>query len=141
MALCTQCITQGFCIKLNAKLITDKELSNPDMIRDIRSYAYGLNIPYTAWHEHIANLYRDYRGWIAGPDGKEVLLDTDVFETGNIQYWFRAFCCTPVSDDITPYVRSEARERVRVLATILRAYDPGAALMWGVRAVNDNEKP
>ncbi|MFC3051795.1 hypothetical protein [Kordiimonas pumila] len=141
MALCTQCITIGYCTKRKVQLLTDKELANPYMIRDIRAYAYTLNIPYTGWHEYAVNLYRDFRGWIAGPDGKEVLLDTEVFETGNIQYWFRAFCCTPISDDITPYVRGEARERVRVLATILRANNSKAALMWGVRAANDNEKP
>ena len=140
MELCHHCTRHGFCCNRTAKLFTNKELSKPDMIRDIRAYAYSLSIPYTRWHEYAVNLYRDYQGWICGPGGNEVLLDTEVFEADNIAYWFRAFCCTPCPDDVVPYVRGEARERVRVLATILRAANPKAALMWGVRAANDNDK-
>jgi len=140
MEFCYHCTRFGFCRNRVARLVTNKELCNPDIIRDIRAHAYSLFIPYTGWHEYTVNLYRDYRGWICGPDGMEVLLDIDVFEADNIAYWFRAFCCTPCPNDIAPYVREEARERVRVLATILRAHNPKLALMWGVRAANDNEK-
>jgi hypothetical protein len=54
-----------------------------------------------------------------------------------IRYWFRDFCRV-VERDVIPHVRCEAWERVRILASILRARDPDAARMWGLRAANDN---
>lgn len=138
MGICTDCICLGYCIKRTARLVSNKEIANSNFIRDVRKYAYSLSIPYPQWHEHVSDTYRDYAGWIAGPDGREVFLELDIFETDSIRFWFRDFCCTPLPDNATPYVKDVALERVRVLATILRASNPKTALMWGIRAANDN---
>lgn len=140
MSLCVDCICIGYCIKRSVKLVSNQELANPDFLRDIRRFALSLDIPYTQWLEYLSDTYRDYPGWVVGPDNQEVMLDMEVFETPGIDYWFRHFCCTPLAEGATPYIKDVAIERVRVLATILRASNPKAALMWGVRAANDNEK-
>ena len=69
----------------------------------------------------------------------EIYLNMQEFERLHIREWFRDFCCTPCSPDVEPRVRGEAKERVRILATILKAHNPDEALIWGVRAANDND--
>lgn len=139
MDLCLYCLSNGYCRKLITPLVTDAELADPEFIRDLRNFASRLPLSYCDWLDGLSDLYKDYPGWIMGPDDKEVMLDMEQFEQPNIQYWFRDFCCTPCPPNVTPRVRKEARERVRVLATILRARFHGDALMWGLRAANDNE--
>lgn len=128
-----------YCNGLSVGLVSDLELSNPDFIRDVRAFCFELDVSSYHWHDHVIDLYRDYRGTVLDEDGTEVNLNTCVFEIASIRDWFRDFCCTACPDHITPYVRGEAKERVRVLATILRAVYPAQSLLWGVRPANDNQ--
>lgn len=139
MAFCNRCIWFGFCCKHKVKLVTDKEINDPDFIRDVREKAFSLNICPDQWHDYLNDLYRDYPGWVRGTNGKEIYLAMLEFERPNIRDWFRDFCCTPCPEYVVPRVRCEARERVRILATILKAWNKDEAMMWGVRACNDNE--
>nr|WP_281721263.1 hypothetical protein [Nitrosomonas nitrosa] len=119
--------------------MSDKNIENPEYVRDLRCFAYGLRISSHDWLEFLTDLYRDYPGRIIDARGAEVFLNMEEFETAGIREWFRDFCCTLCPPDVTPRVRPEAWERVRALATILRAHFPEAAMVWGVRAANDNE--
>ena len=139
MSLCPACLLSGYCRRFNVRIVSDMELDNPEFIRDVRRAALEQGKTCDEWLEHMTNLYRDYPGRIVDSGGAEVWLDMSDFERSKIRYWFRDFCCTPCPTDVSPRVRREARERVRVLATILRAADPVAAQLWGVRAANDNE--
>ena len=136
--VCFDCLPDGICRNERTALVSDKALSTPEFIRDLRSFAYGLKVSSYHWHDVLCDLYRDYPGCIINENGEEVFLDMHVFEMPTIRDWFRDFCCTPVPATITPYVRGEARERARILATILKASYPKDAMMWGVRAANDN---
>jgi hypothetical protein len=136
---CECCLVLDHCRNINAKLVSDSELSDPEFIRDVRGFAHGLNVSSYHWRDFLTDLLRDYKGWIEGPDGTEAFLNMRAFEIENQRAWFRDFCCTPTKDHIKPYVRKEARGRAKILATILRAAYPNEALMWGVRAANDNE--
>lgn len=138
MSQCAYCRSVSFCQSLSVGLVSDIELANPDFIRDVRAFCLQLNISSYHWHDHLIDLYRDYRGHVLDESGAEIILNTCVFETPSIRDWFRDFCCTACPDHITPYVRGEAKVRVRVLATILRAVYPAQALLWGVRPANDN---
>lgn len=135
---CPNCLFREFCCSIRTELVDDASLDDAEFIRDLRAFTSSLNVNDEDWHEYLADCYRDYRGWIADQDGNEVFLDTDEFERPSIREWFRDFCCVPCPDHITPRVRQEARERVRVLATIMKARFPAEAIMWGVRAANDN---
>jgi len=137
--LCGCCDVLDYCRNIKVHLIRESEISNPDFIRDVRNFAYTLSISSYQWRDHLYNLYRDYRGWVIGEGGQEVFLNMRILEFDHHREWFRDFCCTPVCDNITPYVRKEARGRVIILATILRAAYPMEAMLWGVRPANDNE--
>ena len=138
MIRCTDCIFSGYCRKRRSSLVNDGELRNPEFIRDVRAKANSLNICSDHWLEFLTGLYRDYPGWIMDAGGDEVFLDMEEFELPNIKVWFQEFCCTPCPPHVQPRVRVEARERVRALATILRACFPVEAYFWGRRPANDN---
>lgn len=138
MFLCPQCFLQGYCRTLRARLITDEELSSPFFLSDVRSYAYRLDISCDVWPGFLTDAYRDYPGTIRNAQGRPVDLDTEVLDAPSIRYWFRD-TCKPVVGNAVPRLRIEARERFRVVATILRARDPAGTRLWGVRAANDEE--
>ena len=140
---CKQCLHLGACRKLRTRLVSDAELSNPEFVRDVRAFAYLQDVSSDLWLEHLSDLYRDFRGVIVNSAGVEIFLNMEEFERPTIRIWFRDFCCTPCAPHIRPYVRGEAWERARILATILRARFPEKAEFWGLRghAVNDNRPP
>lgn len=116
MASCSLCIIENTCTQ--TRLVTDRELSDPAFIRRLRDACYRLNISSYQWLDFLTDLYRDLRGCIVDEWGRTVFLDMEVFEVPHIRDWFRDFCCTPCPPHITPYVRGEAKERVRIVATI-----------------------
>ncbi len=139
MLKCTDCISLGFCHRIQARLVTDRELT-PAFIRDLRDFTAALPVNFRQFRDYLYNEYRDFPGRVIGAGGKETFLDMEVFEVPNIEYWFRDFACSPCPAHVTPHVRKEARERVRVMATILRARNPKAAMLWGrMDAANDND--
>lgn len=137
--LCIYCLSRGFCHQLKSPLVRNCQIGNSDYIRDLKAFAYTLGIKGGDWQDFLSDLYRDYPGWITKPNGTEALLDMGEFERPFIREWFRDFCCTPCPDHVTPRVQTKALERVRILATILTASFPHAALFWGIRADNDND--
>lgn len=119
MGACALCIIEDRCER--TRLVTDRELVDSAFIRALREFCYSLNVSSYHWLDFLTDLYRDYRGCIVDEAGRTVLLDMEVFEVPHIRDWFRDFCCTPCPPHITPYVRGEAKDRVRIVATILRA--------------------
>lgn len=118
MGYCALCIIEDTCTK--TRLVTDRELADPAFIRRLRNVCFRLYVSSYQWLDFLTDLYRDMHGCIVDDSGRTVFLDMDFFEIPHIRDWFRDFCCTPCPPHITPYVRGEAKERVRILATILR---------------------
>lgn len=141
MQLCTYCSLNGYCKTIRTRLVTDQELANPDFIRDVKSSARSLGIMPHAWLDALSDMYCHYRGCIVDSSDREIFLDLEPLERPHIREWFRDWVCAPLESATCPRVRSESRERIRVLATILRACSPVRAQMWGVRAANDNAPP
>ena len=119
MGYCALCIIEDTCAR--TRLVTDRELADPAFIRRLRNVCFRLNVSSYQWIDFLTDLYRDYRGCIVDEAGRTVYLNMDVFEIPHIRDWFRDFCCTQCPPQITPYVRGEARERVRIVATVLRS--------------------
>lgn len=136
--LCVQCMTLGYCRRLQSRVVSDAELGNTAFIRDLRAYAFGMKVSRDRWVEVLANIYRDYPGRIVDEAGAEVMLDLEVFDFPGIRDWLRDFACTPCPAGVAPRVRIEAWERVRVMASILRAHAPEKASQWGVVPANDH---
>lgn len=141
MLCCAKCLAKGFCRKLATPIFRDSELKRtlfqPDLRAFLVAYTFKHHLLPSQWHEHLCGLYRDYRGWIKGEDGQEVFLDMSVFEVDHIREWFRDYIQI-VPNGVETRLRGESKERVRVLATIMRAYYPAEANLWGIRAANDN---
>jgi len=144
--LCKCCpAALGYCKNIVTPLVTDQELQNPEFVRDVRNFAANLNISSHRFADTLIDMFRDYRGWVSR-DGKawevrtRLLYDLDTDEQINPQdikrhetkreVWFRSFA-SPVPQHIRPYIRVEARDRARVVSTILRTRFSDRARQWG----------
>lgn len=136
-------------------IVSDEEMSNPTWVRDVKNFGASLGISGADWTDFSLNLlarldveFIDSCGNIVDldieallPSDKEIDEDRGAAFEARIRNWFSETFCDPVPDDVIPRIRIEARERFRIVATILRAQFPCAAMMWGVRAANDNLGP
>lgn len=141
MPLCVTCFGLGYCKKLFSHIVTDRELENPHFREDVRQFARSLNVSPTEWRDYLADLYCHYAGRIVDRNGVESFLAMEEFEVPYVREWFRDWINVEPSASGTTRLRSESRERIRVLATILRATFPEKAFTWGMRAANDNKPP
>lgn len=139
--LCAPCLADGVCRVRTSLIANDDELANMDFVRDVRMFAVSLNVTPDRWLDFISDLYRDFNGKIVNGDGEEVLLDFEPLERDGIREWFKDWACKGADPSKPVRLRREARERVRVIATILRSQYPGEAIVWGIRAANDNQQP
>lgn len=139
--LCVRCVSLGYCPSRWSHLVRDDELSEPLFLIDFKlfvtRYAFRTRLTPDQWLDHLTGLYRDYPGWLRNQCGEEVFLDMTVFEVPHIREWFRDFV-RPVPVGVRPRIKASAKERVRAFTTIMRAHFPEEAMMWGVRAANDN---
>jgi len=138
MNLCLTCLPQGFCRNRRARLVSDAELSNRLFRWNVRKKANSLNYTAVEWVERIHDLYSQYPGWIMDHEGQETFLDMDEFEHPYIREWFRDWVCILPADPNAQRLNQASKERIRILATILRAYFPVEALLWGAEVANDN---
>jgi len=138
MFSCPYCHAIHTVQRCKSRFASNAEIANPEVIRDVRNFCAGLPVTPEAWIDYLNDLYRDYLGIIVDGDGNQIILNMEQFERPHIREWFRDFCSL-VPDDVRPRVRQEARGRVKVLITILRATLPKEAALWGLRAANDND--
>lgn len=155
-ALCTHCYTHNYCVRRDTQVVTDADLSNPEFIRDVRKLAFDLQVKPSQWLGYLYDALAEYVGLFVDKRGQLVEIDLDLFEVEDellfngastaaetaresMRLWFKDFCCTPCPPETRPMVRRESKERVRVLATILRAAHPRKAMLWGLRPANDND--
>lgn len=143
MPFCSRwCVSHQYCQRLVTPIFTDEDLKRREFQADFKAflvrYTFQHHICAGEWHDHLTELYRDYRGWIRGEDGRETYLDMSVFEVPHIREWFRDYIQI-VPDGRATRLRGESKERVRVFATIMRAHFPFEGSHWGMRAANDND--
>ena len=154
MSICPFCPFSASC-KRGVRLVSDKELSSGEFVRDVRNFAADLGERPAEWLDYVLELLALLDGCIVDGRGQPAYLSTEIFLPTDqeiddgvgavIEYrmrnWFEETFATPVPESVTPHVRIEAKERFRIVATILRARFPAQAAMWGVRAANDNFAP
>lgn len=134
--LCIKCQTKGLCVENAVRFVTDAELADPKFLKGVRATARALNYSPSDWLDRIYDFYRDFDGVIVDANCDEVFLDLEVFETDHIREWFRDWICKPMADGVRPRLRGESKERIRIIATILRAQFPFDTIQW--LAANDN---
>jgi len=136
--LCGQCLLLGFCRRLQTYKVTEKDIGSRQFVLDLKRHARNLNISFDSWAEYLIGRYRDYSGIIVDAAGCEIELDTEVFALPSIKYWFREFIGKEPLPLMATHVRREAQERVIVMASILRAWEPVKASLWGKEIANDH---
>ncbi len=135
---CIECRILGYCHRKTVRVVTDQELSDPVFLKRVRGTAKALDYSPSEWAEKLSNFYRDFDGAIVNQNNEEIFLDMEVFETEHIREWFRDWVNKPIPPDVRPRLRPESKERIRILATILRARFPFDSIRW--LAANDNYK-
>ena len=111
----------GFYLQGIFELTSERELRDPEFIREMRSYAASLDVPYERMRDYITTWYARAPIIFRDDQFNEVFVDTSTFEFENSRYWFRSFC-TEVPDNVRPRVRKEAWERTRAFTSLLRAH-------------------
>ena len=109
-----------------AYVVTDAELSDPEIIRQGRKSAFERGVPYRAMLDYLTDLLRDFRGnFVDRRSGAEVELDMTPLEDAPV-HWFRDLI-RPCPAPVVPRTRIEAKDRWRTALSILRATDRN----WG----------
>lgn len=107
--------------RLRTQQWVDADLERVNNVNFVKLKIREMPVPRRGIVDTLNDLYRDYPGVILTPDGQEALLDMDVFEVPNIDTWMRDFSQKTRSLG-RPRIRSEARERVKILGTLFTAY-------------------
>lgn len=154
MQKCGVCPVQR-CAGRASRLVSDTEINNSEFVRDVRNFAARLGVRPAEWLDRILELFAQFDGCIVNAAHQpahlttDILLPTDeeidddkgaVIES-RIRNWLEETFATPVPENVDPHVRVEARERFRIVASILRARFPSHAIGWGLRGANDNFAP
>ncbi len=119
------------------EMISDNDLSNPlfmvDAIASIRERVIGL--PHRNCSDFYMDLHRDLDGYFADGIGEEIIFGDELAETDG--EWWRDTIQTPEPRTEPLRVRSDNKERIRIILSIHRACYPAEAALWGVRPAND----
>ena len=135
--LCGQCLLLGYCRRLRSYKVTETEIDTRQFVLNLKRHARDRNVSFGAWLDYLSQLYGDYPGRIVDPQGRETMLDMSVFEKPSIKYWFRDFIGKAPAPIMFDHLRTESRPRVIILGTVLRAWQPVKASLWGKRIAND----
>lgn len=118
-------------------VISDEELSNADFMIDaiasIREKVIGL--PHRNCSDFYMDLHRDLERYFAGGNGEEVIFGDELAETDG--EWWRDTIQTSEPRAQPLRVRSDNKERLRIILSIHRVCFPAEAALWGVRPAND----
>ena len=136
MKFCNACLNNALRQWPIVDLVTDSQLRNPAYLHDMRVFTASLDISPDDWPDFICDLYRDFRGLVVDQEGHTIGLNTDLLDT--YREWYRDWANKPVVPGIMPRLRKEAKARIRVIATILRAAFPEQTSSWGDEPSNDN---
>lgn len=157
MLHCQKCFRVGHCLQKTVPIVNDVEIGDPEFVRVARNFLASLPVTDSEWLEHAHNLNRDLTitiiegaNWRIDLDMSPLEIDyddEDLIEAcpaeKRLRLWFRDII-KPVPADTNPRVRLEAKERFRILATLIIAHNP--QIDWprtvpandNVCAVNDN---
>jgi len=119
------------------RLVTDEEIQNPLFRDDVKSFARKLRVPRRKMVDWLVDGYRDADVDIINDEGLAVFVDFEALEEGEgdlvttrIADWLKDWLSEPTRQGASR-LRPEAKERVRLIATLLRAIFPKESVVWG----------
>jgi hypothetical protein len=122
------------------RLVTDDELNNPYFLADVQDFAGKLRVPRRRMVDWLVDGVRDARSLLADSDGRPVEFSYDELEHDHIELWFRDWLKRG-NRSVAPRVRSESRERVTLVATMLKIIFPKESSVWGTGSIPRLERP
>ena len=142
--ICANCLALGRDAHRHSRVISRAELT-PAFVEDVREYVIGIrdagyrgaSVNFRTFIDLVFEIYRDLTNFVVEKDGHEVLLGTNCLLDESIDYWVRDYLFTRRPDGVTTRLKDETVERLVVITSILKAADPHAAMLWGVRVAND----
>jgi len=137
MYLCSSCFLVGFCELNKVYIVNDAEINEPNLVKAVRNFLSENTVKPSQLIDWVFDLYRDLNANIVDQNGEQIFLELDALEYSDdlmdtslatqekerLRDWCRTMT-TPVAVNATPYVRAEAKERFRLLATIIIAANP-----------------
>jgi hypothetical protein len=136
--LCDDCYLQGFCQEQVRQIVSVAELENEAFRLDACNAVveHVKDIPYRNCPTHFADWHMSFGGVILEANGEEASAeDFDALMDAPDEWWRDTFYRKHTH---AIGLRSENRQRLRALFTLLRAQNPVKAALWGVHPANDN---
>ena len=135
---CDQLLVVGYCPICDVPMVTNKEMDDPEFIRDVRQYLAKHEVSSWSLRNHLQDSYMDAMREVYHPlTRKRFDLDMSDFDGAGYREWFRDLK-RPIPPEHKPYIQARTRDRFRVMATVLRAIDPIGTAHWGLRPANDD---
>jgi hypothetical protein len=115
----------GFYVRGFHRALTARQINDRRVIRWIKNEAVRRNVPFRKWREFLENYLRDAPiiiirrrardgAWVEAPLPTYLVFDCD-------DHWFEDFAQAVPMDQLPRLPRREAKLRVWVMGTILRA--------------------
>lgn len=119
-------------------IVSDRELDSPAWLADAKSFTQRLRVPRSRIRDFLADGLRDTDTVLVTESGDRACVDLeeiekddgDDCETDGFEWWYKDWT-RKTPPGVTPRLRVEARERVRVITTILRMIFPKETSVWG----------
>lgn len=154
---CKDCYLSSHCVGYAVPIVNDAEIGDWKFVRAIREFISSVYITPSKWLEAVHDLNRDLKVGILDQQGFCIDLDMSPLETDPEDQDLLEVCMSeerfrdyfrslrrPMKEGLRPYVRKEAWERFRIIATLLIAWNPH--IDWprilpandNISAANDN---
>lgn len=115
---------------ITVRLVSDGELSDPVFLADVKTFASRLRVPRRQFVDWLVDGVRDSETCLIDSAGDPVTIEFEEIEKDNIDLWVRDWVRMP-ERHVAPRLRAESRERVRLVATMLRMIFPKESSVWG----------
>lgn len=127
--------TQACCTgRISVRLVSDAELADPVFLADVKTFASRLRIPRRRFVDWLVDGLRDTETALLDEHGSPVEIDLEAIEHEAVEMWLKDWLRMPERHAV-PRLRIEARERVRLVATLLRMIFPKESAVWGQRSL------
>ena len=111
-------------------IVTDEELDDPYFLADVKTFAWKLRIPHRRFRDWFVDGVRDSEVELVDVFGNPADFNYEEIEREHVELWFRDWAKRPARH-IHPRLRRESRERIRLIATMLRMIFPKETSVWG----------
>ena len=123
---------------LTVTIVSDRELDNHAWLAEAKLFTQRLRVPRSRICDFLADGLRDTDTVLLTEDGNRAYIDLEEIEKADdeddeidgFEWWYKDWV-RRAPPGVKPRLRTEARERVRLITTILRLIFPKETSVWG----------